>query len=165
MITQRSCPLFWVITMTCQGLHNVIVFIFGTIFVYTATMYWASRTLDTLLTRIALPTKQKTYWYNFSTLSMFILKFYQLSNILMTITIPLHNRIRPVFDISHAYYRVGHILEFYMDLNCSSGPHPSNLLYRLFHQKHYKYIALATINKSKFIICEGFEYGDILKIW
>ena len=69
----------------------------------------------------------------------------------MTITIPLHNHIRLVFDISHAYYRVGHILEFYMDLNCSLGPHLSILLYKLFPQIRYKYIALAT--KTLKFIC------------
>ena len=69
----------------------------------------------------------------------------------MTFTIPLHNHIRPVFDISHSYYRVGRILESYMDLNGSSGLHLSTLLYRLFPQIRYKYIALATIKKSKFI--------------
>ena len=96
---------------------------------------------------------KKAYWYIFSTLSMiiFISSFSQISNILMTITIPLHNHIRLVFDISHVYYRVGHILEFYMDLNCSSGPHLSILLYKLFPQIRYKYIALATIKKLKFI--------------
>ena len=82
----------------------------------------------------------------------------------MTITIPLHNHIRPVFDIFHAYYRVGHILEFYMDLNCSSGPHPSNLLYRLFHQKHYKYIALATKKIKVYLFVNGFGYRSFSRI-
>ena len=88
-----------------------------------------------------------------------------MSNIVMTITIPLHNHILPVFDISHGYYRVGHILEFYMDLNCSSGPHLSTLLYRLFPQIHYKYIALAT-KKLKFICLKMvLDIGAISRIY